>query len=115
MAPGKKLVQHDSEGINVGSLGELGSHLALLGRHVIGRPCQHVATRVCSRNGDSKIGNSDESIAVDKDIGWFQVAKEEGRRLLKDAGIPPEAGASAAARKIVELAASVTGRPAAAS
>ena len=41
--------------------------------------------------------------------------EEEGRQLLKEAGIPPEAGASAAARKIVELAASVSSRPAAAS
>ena len=41
--------------------------------------------------------------------------EEEGRRLLKEAGIPPEASASAAARKIVELAATGTGRPAAAS
>jgi len=41
--------------------------------------------------------------------------EEEGRHLLKEAGIPPEAGASAAARKIVELAASVSSRPAAAS
>ncbi len=41
--------------------------------------------------------------------------EEEGRQLLKEAGIPPEAGASAAARKIVELAAAGTSRPAAAS
>jgi len=41
--------------------------------------------------------------------------EEEGRGLLKEAGIPPEASASAAARKIVELAASLSGRPAAAS
>ena len=41
--------------------------------------------------------------------------EEEGRQLLKEAGIPPEAGASAAARKIVELAASVSSRSAAAS
>ena len=41
--------------------------------------------------------------------------EEEGRQLLREAGIPPEAGASAAARKIVELAAAGTTRPAAAS
>src|SRR5206468_998895 len=35
--------------------------------------------------------------------------EEEGRQLLKEAGIPPEAGASAAARKIVELAAAGIG------
>ena len=69
-----QLVQDHAQRIDVGALRERGPRRALLGRHVAGRPRQHVQIGVDPGNGDAEVGNPHLSAVVDQNVRRLEVA-----------------------------------------
>src|SRR4029453_5943254 len=73
----EKLVEDETEGVDVGPLGQRRTQNALLRCHVGWRAGQPPRTGLGGRNSNTKIGDATRPVVVDENVGGLEIAVKD--------------------------------------